>query len=131
MRSLRIQLSVIWLSLFAGWAWSPPVAAAVPVLVLAQPQLEGRLNPNTATVEQWELLPGIGPTVAGRIVEYVKKHPIRQLAQLMRVKGIGRKTYDKMRPFLILDGETTLRIAGVEAGPSPPSGPSSPSASAP
>jgi len=127
MRSLRIQLSVICLSLLAGWAWSPPAAAAVPVLVMAQPQLEGRLNPNTATVEQWELLPGIGPTTAGRIVEYVKKHPIRQLAQLMRVKGIGRKTYDKMRPFLILAGETTLRIAGNEsdeAGPSPPSGPS-------
>ena len=123
MRSLRIQLSVICLSLLAGWAWSPPATAAVPVLALAQPQLEGRLNPNTATVEQWELLPGIGPTTAGRIVEYVKKHPIRQLAQLMRVKGIGRKTYDKMRPFLVLEGETTLRIAGAEAGPLPPSGP--------
>ena len=124
MRSLRIQLTVLCLSLFAGWAWSPPALAAVPVLVLAQPQLEGRLNPNSATIEQWELLPGIGPTVAARIVEYVKKHPIRQLAQLMRVKGIGRKTYDKMRPFLILEGETTLRIAGVDVGPSPPSGPS-------
>jgi hypothetical protein len=124
MRSLRIQLSVICLSLLATWAWSPPVIAAVPVLVMAQPQLEGRLNPNRATAQEWELLPGIGPTTAARIVEYVQKHPIRQLAQLMRVKGIGRKTYDKMRPYLILEGETTLRIAGVEAGPSPPSGPS-------
>jgi hypothetical protein len=119
MRSLRIQLTVLCLSLLAGWAWSPPAVAAVPVLAFAPPPLEGRLNPNAATQAQWELLPGIGPTTAGRILEYVKRHPIRQLAQLMRVKGIGRKTYDKIRPYLILEGESTLRIVDPDAGPAP------------
>jgi len=114
MRSLRVQLIVLCVSLVSALAWSRPVDAAVPVLVMAAPQLEGRLNPNQATVEQWELLPGIGPTTAGRIVDYVKKHPVRQLAQLLRVKGIGRKTFDKMRPYLTLEGETTLRVAGSD-----------------
>jgi competence protein ComEA len=111
MRSPRIHLRVLCFSLLTAWACPSVAAAAVPVSVLAQPQLEGRLNPNSATAAQWELLPAIGPTTAGRIVEYVKKYPIRQLTQLMRVKGIGRKTYDKIRPYLILEGETTLRVA--------------------
>lgn len=114
MRSLRVPLGVLCLSLLSALAWSPPATAAVPVLVLAAPKLEGQLNPNAASVEQWELLPGIGPTTAGRLVDYVKKHPVRQLSQLMRVKGIGKKTFDKMRPYLTLEGATTLRIAGSD-----------------
>ena len=136
MRSLRIHLSVWCLLLLAAVVWPRAAAAHVPILALAQPQLEGQLNPNAATSEQLELLPGIGPTTAARILEYVKKHPIRQLGQLMRVKGIGRKTYDKIRPYLILEGETTLRLAGSETGDSSsgpelssrPSGPELPGA---
>jgi DNA uptake protein ComE-like DNA-binding protein len=114
MRSLRVQFLVLGVSLASALVGSRPADAAVPVLAMAAPRLEGQLNPNHATVEQWELLPGIGPTTAARIVEYVRKHPVRQLAQLMRVDGIGRKTFDKMRPFLTLAGETTLRVADGE-----------------
>ncbi len=73
--------------------------------------LEGQLNANEASAEQWDLLPGIGPTTAARILEYVRRHPIRHPSQLMRVKGIGRKTYERIRQYLVLQGPTTLQPA--------------------
>lgn len=87
--------------------WSPQAVLA--------PALEGRLNMNTATQAQWELLPGIGPATATRIVAYREHRQFRHPTHLMRVKGIGRKTFARIRGYLTLDGETTLRQAGCGA----------------
>jgi competence protein ComEA len=96
----------------------PAIAVAqprpVPIAMLAPP-LEGTLNVNAATAEQWELLPGIGPTTAARILAFIATKPLSHTSQLMRVKGIGRKTYDRIKPYLVLEGETTLRIAEPSA----------------
>lgn len=89
-----------------------PVAAASPSACAKAP-LVGQLNINEATAEQWALLPGIGPTTAGKILEYRQRRVFSRLSQLMRVKGIGKKTFAKIRPFLILDGETTLGAGGA------------------
>lgn len=103
----------------------PAIAVAqprpIPVAMLAPP-LEGELNVNASTAEQWELLPGIGPTTAARILAFIAKKTLTHTSQLMRVKGIGRKTYDRMKPYLVLEGETTLRVAEPSAGASSGSG---------
>lgn len=78
---------------------------------MVAPQLEGQININSASAEQWDLLPGIGPTTAERILAFVKKKAVTHASQLMRVKGIGRKTYDRIKPFLVVQGETTLHPA--------------------
>lgn len=91
-------------------------AAPLPVpAAFMAPPLEGQLNVNAATAEQLELLPGVGPVTAARILEYVAHHPVKHPSQLMRVKGIGRKTYDRIKPFLVVEGETTLRVASPQA----------------
>ena len=83
--------------------------AAAPSPAFAQAvQLRGQLNVNTATAAQWDLLPGIGPATAAKIVAYRTRRPFRSLSQLMRVKGIGHKTFADIRPYLTLTGETTL-----------------------
>jgi len=83
--------------------------AATPYPAFARAvQLQGQLNVNTATAAQWDLLPGIGPSTAAKIVAYRTRRPFRSLSQLMRVKGIGRKTFADIRPYLTLTGETTL-----------------------
>ena len=46
--------------------------------------LEGQLNVNDATQEQWELLPGIGPSTAKRLVEYREKQKFAAVNQVMR-----------------------------------------------
>ncbi|PRQ08849.1 ComEA family DNA-binding protein [Enhygromyxa salina] len=73
--------------------------------------LEGQVNINTASAAELQLLPGIGPSIAERIVGYRETHRFEQSSNLMRVKGVGQKTYDKIKGFLTVDGETTLRVS--------------------
>jgi competence protein ComEA len=61
---------------------------------------------NTATVEQLQTLPRIGPAVAQRIVEYREKNgPFRRTAELMNVKGIGEKTFEGLKDLVIVAAE--------------------------
>jgi comEA protein len=63
--------------------------------------LTGKINLNTATVQELTKLPRIGEKVAQRIVEYRQKHGgFKKTEELMNVKGIGEKTFDKMREHL-------------------------------
>jgi len=66
------------------------------------------VNLNSATEEQLRLLPGIGPSKARAILAYRARRKFTSTFQLVRVKGIGRKTYKKLRPHLRVRGETTL-----------------------
>jgi competence protein ComEA len=110
-----------------GMAWSvmarsPRVRAADPppaqVIPAANPEAEQapvaepasippphsaarQININTATASELELLPGIGPALAGRIVEYRKAHgPFKSVDGLDEVKGIGPRTLEKLRPLV-------------------------------
>lgn len=60
-----------------------------------QPQL---VNINTATAQELETLPGIGPVLAQRIVEYRRvQGPFQRTDQLMAVEGIGPAIYTQIR----------------------------------
>ncbi|MBP9087251.1 MAG: helix-hairpin-helix domain-containing protein [Kofleriaceae bacterium] len=72
-------------------------------------ELAGKLNLNTATEEQLQLLPTVGPSKAERIVSWRKKNGgFKRTADLRRVKGFGYKTLKKLEPYLDIKGETTL-----------------------
>lgn len=59
------------------------------------------LNLNTATQAEIELLPGIGPALAGRIIEQRQKlGAFKSLADLDAVSGIGPKMLEKIRPLV-------------------------------
>ncbi|HVO11046.1 MAG TPA: helix-hairpin-helix domain-containing protein [Vicinamibacteria bacterium] len=61
----------------------------------------GKVNLNTATVEQLTTLPGVGPKLAARIVEYRQKSgSFRNPQELINVRGIGEKSYAKLEPWL-------------------------------
>ncbi len=83
-------------------------AAPRPSVLVASPVLEGKVNLNTATREQLMLLPGVGPATADKLLAYRAQRRFHRIAHIMRVKGVGKKTYAKLRPFLAVDGETTL-----------------------
>ena len=56
----------------------------------------GQININTAGVDQLTKLPGIGKKKAERIIVYRKKHGrFRRIQEIMKVKGIGEKTFKK------------------------------------
>ncbi len=59
------------------------------------------MNLNAATVEQLETLPGIGRKVAERILEYrAKNGGFKKIEELMNVKGIGEKSFLKIKPLI-------------------------------
>ncbi|MCZ7683351.1 MAG: ComEA family DNA-binding protein [Sandaracinaceae bacterium] len=66
------------------------------------------VNIQTATAEQLQLLPGVGPSKAQAIVEYRERRAFRRVEDIMRVRGIGRATFRRLRPMLTVDGPTTL-----------------------
>ncbi len=93
-----------------GQAAEPaPLTAAAPAAVaggdggsLASAGALVRLN--SATSAELETLPGIGPALAARIIEFREANgPFSSIEQLTEVKGIGDKLLDNMRDFLILD----------------------------
>ena len=81
-------------------------AAAAPAA-----QAAGVVNVNTASAAQLELLPRVGPSVAGRIVEHRTANggKFATLDDLMLVRGIGERTFELMKPYVTLSGETTLK----------------------
>ena len=63
-----------------------------------------RTGINTASAAELERLPGIGPALAGRILEYRQQHGrFSRADQLIEVKGIGPKTFEKMKPWVVVD----------------------------
>lgn len=69
---------------------------------------DGVVNINDAASEQLELLPGVGPSRAQAIVAFRKTHPFKRVEDLQRIKGIGKKTFARLRPLITIAGPTTL-----------------------
>ena len=64
---------------------------------------EGVVHINSAAAEELQRLPGVGPATAEKIIEYRRTSGgFSRPEQIMDVKGIGPKKYEKMRPFVAL-----------------------------
>jgi competence protein ComEA len=56
---------------------------------------------NTASVKELDALPGIGAKTAALIVEYRQKNgPFKKVEELMNVRGVGEKSFLKLKPQL-------------------------------
>jgi competence protein ComEA len=76
------------------------IAAAGPADANKRPPANP-LDLNSATVEQLQQLPGIGPATAKAIVRFREKSgPFRRVEDLLAVRGITKKRLDKLRPYL-------------------------------
>ena len=64
------------------------------------------LDLNRANQQDMEALPGIGPVLAGRILDYRQSHgPFKNIDDLENVSGIGPKKLEKMKPYLVISGQ--------------------------
>ena len=64
-----------------------------------------KLDINTATAAQLQSLPGVGPTLAGRIVEYRLSHGLfTTTEQLLLVEGIGETLLETISEFITAGG---------------------------
>lgn len=62
-----------------------------------------KIDINRASRKELESLPGIGPVLAQRIIEYREEHPFRSVDELLAVKGIGPKLLEKVRPYVTVE----------------------------
>jgi competence protein ComEA len=63
------------------------------------PGLEAKINPNTASLDELMMIPGIAEITADAII---KGRPYANMADLLKVRGIGPKTLEKFAPFFDL-----------------------------
>lgn len=74
-----------------------------PLESVAEVQEAGPLPLNEATALQLQLLPSIGPKMAERILQYRGVHgPFKSLEELQKVRGIGVRTIEKLRPLVVV-----------------------------
>ena len=65
-----------------------------------------KLDLNIANAVELEILPGIGPMKAKAIVDYRKQNGcFNHLGQLTEVKGIGKKTLERIAPYVLVSTE--------------------------
>jgi competence ComEA-like helix-hairpin-helix protein len=75
-----------------------PAADGRPAEAMPAP---AKVNLNTASEAQLLDLPGVGPKKAALIIDWRAKHgPFQRPQDLRRVKGFGRKTFEKLAPYL-------------------------------
>jgi competence protein ComEA len=85
------------------------VVLAAVTFAGAGEETSGVVNINTASAEQLQLLPRVGPALAGRIIEFREENgSYRTVDEIVAVKGIGEKSFEKLEPFIVTSGETTL-----------------------
>lgn len=74
------------------------------VVVIPKKNEEGieRISINTASLEELDTLPGIGPSIAQRIIDYRTDTPFTSLEQIKEVKGIGDKMFEKIKDLICL-----------------------------
>ncbi len=65
---------------------------------------DGRVNINTADEIRLQQLPGIGPALAERIVDYRQRHGgFASIEDIMNVSGIGEATFENIREYISVD----------------------------
>ena len=67
----------------------------------SQSVVTGKININTATAEELDELPGVGPAIAAKIIAYRESNGnFRSPEEIMNVSGIGEKTFAKMKDMI-------------------------------
>jgi len=63
-----------------------------------------KVNINTADKAALSSLPGVGPVIADRIIEYREKNePFKNKEDITKVKGIGEKTFQKIKDLIVVE----------------------------
>ena len=77
---------------------------------IAAENAKGVVNINTASTQELQLLPRVGPALAKRIVDFrATNGNFKAPQELTRVKGIGEKSFAFLQEYVTVSGTTTLK----------------------
>ncbi len=77
------------------------VPSVSPVPAVSPAQVPSKVNLNRASADELQALPGVGPVLAQRMVDWRKMHGrYRTIDDLQEVKGIGKKRLEQLRPLV-------------------------------
>lgn len=80
-------------------------------------EIDGKVNINTATEDQIALLPGIGPKLATEVVNYrTSNGNFKTIEDIKKVNGVGDKKFEKIKNFVVVEGDTTIKAAKMAKG---------------
>ncbi|HEY3588315.1 MAG TPA: helix-hairpin-helix domain-containing protein [Myxococcaceae bacterium] len=95
--------------LSAGWAQAAPVPPGSATTGKAKrPTGTGVVNLNTASLDQIDALPGVSPKLAAAVVAERTARPFGRPEDLMRVRGMNKKRFERLRPHLAVTGPSSF-----------------------
>lgn len=119
MRRFMFALVILVAILIAGPSASSPQATQAPKAAKAGTSSKARataanpVNLNSASAAQLQTLPGVGASAAQRIVDYRQKNgSFKKIEELMNVKGIGEKSFLKLKPLITVGADKGDRASG-------------------
>jgi competence ComEA-like helix-hairpin-helix protein len=98
-----------------SWALRVPILFLLAAVLLCCTSAQGKKKPpsapldiNSATPEQLQQLPGIGPSAAQAIVNFrTKSGPFRRVDDLLAIRGISQRKLDQIRPYVMVAAAKT------------------------
>ena len=104
------------------------IVSFVVALSLAAPGAAAKKKPpakpvniNTATSEELQQVPGIGPATAQKILQMRKSYgPFKSVDDLLAIRGLGQKRLDKMRKYLTVGKSVAPKPTLSGPNPTPP-----------
>ena len=103
---LRAHLRIDPAPVVRGAGADAPDGKPPPVVRKVAPA--AKIDVNRASEEKLRTLPGVGPTLATRILDARRERAFRDVEDLRRVKGIGAKTLERLRPFVEVESARQL-----------------------
>jgi competence protein ComEA len=117
MRRLSFLIGIFIAALVAtgpdAWAQTTKTAAAKSATARQRATPGAPVNLNAASLAQLQTLPGVGASTAQRILDYRQKNgAFKKIEELMNVKGLGEKSFLKLKPLVNVGADKT---AGADA----------------
>jgi len=106
-RTQHVTTKAVWalLAALALFLSAPMALASAP-----EPALDGVVNVNTASIEELQLLPGVGEVRAHAILaRRSEEGSFKSVDEIVEVKGIGPAMLERLRPHLAVKGKTTAQ----------------------